>query len=327
MRSSRHQNEIPLVACLGEVLIDFIAEHSGPLNSISSFRKLPGGAPANVAVGIARLGIACGFIGKISSDAFGAFLFKTLEQNGVWIDGIIRTTEAPTALAFVNRTDTGDREFLFYRDTCADILLTEDDLPIEWLQNIKFLHVGGVSLTRNPSRRATIKAAALASQHGATVTFDPNIRLDLWNNDIEECRLVLNQVLTNTDIFLPSQEELLLLTGKENLEEAVEDVHRIGPRIICVKQGAKGSFISSQQSLSKYHQFNQAAFNVDVVDTTGAGDGFDAGLIVGLVTGLSLSEAVLNATAVASLVISKLGAMTALPSKKELDLFHQKFTN
>lgn len=321
MTSSRPQTKPPLIACVGEALIDFIAEQTGPLDSVSSFHRLPGGAPANVAVGIARLGLSCGFIGKLSTDSFGDFLLKTLEQNGILVEGISRTTEAPTALAFVGRTKNGEREFLFYRDPCADTLLTEKDLPIDWLQNVKYLHIGGVGLTRNPSRMTTLKAAELASQHGATVSFDPNLRLDLWENDLEKCREVVHEALTLTDIFLPSREELLILMARQNIEEAISVAHRLGPRIICVKQGVQGSTISSKETAERASQFTQAAFSVDVVDATGAGDGFDAGLIVGLAQGMSLSEAVLQGTVVASLVITKMGAMTALPSQKELSLF------
>ena len=109
-------SSIPVVACLGEVLIDFIAEQTGTLDKVRSFRRTPGGAPANVAVGIARLGISCGFIGKVGADTFGAFLISTLKENGVDTRALLQTSEAPTALAFVSRTESGDPDFLFYRE-------------------------------------------------------------------------------------------------------------------------------------------------------------------------------------------------------------------
>ena len=321
MTPYRSKIKTPIVACLGEVLIDFIAEETGTLESINSFRKHPGGAPANVAVGIARLGVATGFIGKIGADSFGNFLISVLKQNKVDTRGITQTSDAPTALAFVSRSASGDRDFLFYRNPCADILLTESDLPQDWLTNIRYLHVGGVSLTRTPSRQATLQAVKVAQQNGAVITFDPNLRLDLWSNGLRECRAVIQSLLEYTDIFLPSHEELTTLMATDDLNRAIQRAHKKGPSIICVKMGSKGSIISEETSKGTYRQFAQPSFSVNVVDTTGAGDGYDAGLIVGLVHGLPIEEAVLRGTAVASLVITKIGAMTALPTKKELAHF------
>ena len=122
MIKSHSKSKPPTVACLGEALIDFIAEQTGALDSVHSFRRYPGGAPANVAVGIARLGVPSGFIGKVGADTFGDFLISELNENSVHTGGITQTEEAPTALAFVSRSSAGDREFLFYRESCADIL-------------------------------------------------------------------------------------------------------------------------------------------------------------------------------------------------------------
>ena len=126
-------NSSPDVLCLGEVLIDFIADTPGSLMSVSSFRKCPGGAPANVAVGVARLGIHCGFIGKVGDDQFGRFLTETLQSNGVNTNYLLSTSKAPTAIAFVALSSTGKPDFSFYRETCADLLLSEKELPQDWL--------------------------------------------------------------------------------------------------------------------------------------------------------------------------------------------------
>ncbi len=318
-------SSFPMVACLGEVLIDFIAEQIGTLDKVHSFQRAPGGAPANVAVGIARLGVPCSFIGKVGADTFGAFLISTLKENGVDTSAILQTSEAPTALAFVSRSESGDPHFLFYRDPCADTLLTESDLPRDWFQHLRFLHVGGVSLTREPSRTTTIQAAKLAKNSGARVTFDPNLRLALWSQDLSACREQMHALLAYTDIFLPSQEELLTIMATQDVGDAIAKTHRLGPSIVCVKRGAHGVLISEEKSEGDLRQFSQPSFNVKVVDATGAGDGFDAGLIVGLVRGLSLEAAVKQGTAIASLVTTKLGAMTALPSELELERFLREY--
>lgn len=324
MNASNTEDKVPIVACLGEVLIDFIAEEKESHGSLASFRKYPGGAPANVAVGISRLGVNCGFIGKVGADTLGAFLKASLKKNGVNIEGLMDTKEAPTALAFVSRSKTGERHFLFYRDPCADILLTEDDLHLDWLRRIKYLHVGGVSLTRNPSRQTTLRAIEIARKNGAVITLDPNLRLDLWSGGVHECRKILQKVLAKTDIFLPSQHELLLIMDTKQLDDALSRTHELGPHTICLKCGGDGSRISTKTAKGQFDQFSQKALDVNVVDTTGAGDGFNAGLIAGLVKGMNIREAVRQGTAVASLVITKIGAMTALPTEQELTQFLMK---
>lgn len=325
MTLSHEKRKAPVVACLGELLIDFIAEETGTLDAAKSFRRYPGGAPANVAVGIARLGVASGFVGKVGADTFGNFLISVLKQNNVDTSAIIQTSKAPTALAFVSRSASGDRDFLFYRNPCADLLLSKTELPHAWFNQLEFLHVGGVSLTQEPSRQATIHAAKLATQQGAKVTFDPNLRLDLWANGIDECREVARNLLGYVNIFLPSREELLELMAVDDLNEAIDLAHKYGPSIICLKMGSEGSLVSVKERKGDFRQFRQLPFTVNVVDTTGAGDGYDAGLIVGLVRGLSLEEAVLEGTAVASCVITKMGAMTALPTTAELAHFFKKY--
>lgn len=312
------------MVCLGELLVDFIAEQPGRLSTVSSFQKCPGGAPANVAVGIARLETPCGFIGKVGSDPFGKFLVAELTRNQVNTHGIVFTDEAPTALAFVSRSETGECEFLFYREPCADVMLTEAELPLEWLHGTKYLHCGGVSLTRTSSRQATLYAMEIAKKHGAIISFDPNLRPELWKRGLAEYQQTVKQLLSKVDIFLPSEDELTALVGKKDQVKALYEVHALGPSIICLKLGRYGSLISTQADDGTIHQFTQSPFDVPVLDTTGAGDGFNAGLLVGLANELPLADAVIQGTSVASLVITKIGAMTALPTRDELADFQQK---
>ncbi len=312
----------PSVLCLGEVLIDFIADTQGSLTTVPSFRKCPGGAPANVAVGLARLGISCGFIGKVGNDQFGRFLRETLQSNGVNTQSLLTTSEAPTAIAFVALSSTGKPDFFFYRDPCADLLLAQEELPRKWLMQANFLHIGSVSLTREPARQATRRAAEIVKESGATVTFDPNLRLDLWREGIGECRQEVIRILPLTDFFLPSTEELLLLTETQDLQEAIHKILEQGPRVICIKQGSDGVHVVKVSSDGTVEEFQQTAFPVEVVDTTGAGDAFNAGLIAGLVEGLPLKRAVKQGSAVAALAITKKGAMTSLPSHRQVEDFY-----
>ena len=321
MNAGQHGRAIPTVLCLGEALIDFIAETAGSLATAPRFLRCAGGAPANVAVGIARLGVACGFIGKVAADPFGDFLVTTLQTNGVDTRRVVRSRDARTALAFVSRTAGGERDFLFYRNLCADLQLTEKDLPLDWLQQARFLHIGGVSLSSDPSRQATLRAIEYAKANHVIVTFDPNLRLDLWKNGLAECRQVVRSALSSTEIFLPSEEELLLLMNTKDLDKAASQVLELGPRVVCVKQGPKGASVTAMSPQGRVEGFRQAAFTVPVVDTTGAGDGFNAGLLAGLANGMSLPVAVRQGTGVAALVITKKGAMSALPTYRQLRRF------
>lgn len=315
------QSPTPQVICLGETLIDFIGETPGDLTQVTSFRKCPGGAPANVAVGIARLGGSCGFIGAVGTDSFGHFLIRTLQENGVFTQGIIQTTEAPTALAFVSRKESGERDFLFYRERCADLLLTKKDLFLPWLETANYLHVGSVSLTANPSQQATMFAVKHAKAHGAKITFDPNLRLDLWSNDDKRCRQIIGKLLPLTDIVLPSEEELCFLMETDDLQEAIMRIAKLGPSIICVKQGEAGATLFQKTPKGAITREHQHAFLVSVTDTTGAGDAFNAGFITGLTQGMTYSQALYQGQAVAALVVTKIGAMSALPSHQELAEF------
>jgi len=318
MRANPHERATPTVLCLGEALIDFIAETPGSLATASTFLKCAGGAPANVAVGIARLGVSCGFIGKLAADSFGDFLLETLKTNGVDVQRVVRTCDAPTALAFVSRTLRGERSFLFYRNACADSQLTEKDLPLDWLEHARFLHIGGVSLSSGPSRQATLRAIEHAKANHAVVTFDPNLRMDLWKDGLEECRQVVRSALRFAEVFLPSEEELLLLMETNDLDKAVAEVLDLGPSAVCVKQGPKGASVVVKSVSGTVEKFRQHAFTVPVVDTTGAGDGFNAGLLAGLAAGMTLPMAVRQGTGVAALVITKRGAMSALPTRRQL---------
>lgn len=320
-----NQSSVPTVLCLGEVLIDFIADTPGSLTTVPGFRKCPGGAPANVAVGVARLGVPCGFIGKVGDDQFGRFLTETLQSNGVNTQSLISTSEAPTAIAFVALSATGKPDFSFYREICADLLLSQKELPKDWLKQTQLLHIGSVSLTREPSRQATKRAAELVSKAGAIVTFDPNLRIDLWNGGIKECRQEVLSILPFADFFLPSIEELLLLTETQNLKKGIRKVLEMGPRVICVKMGSDGVLVVKASSNGAFEEYKQAAFPVEVTDTTGAGDAFNAGLITGIVEGLPLKKAVKQGNAVAALVITRKGAMTALPTRPQLEKFLDTF--
>ena len=304
------------IIAIGELLIDMIAEKSGvSLEEQITFKRYAGGAPANFAVGVRRLGLSSGVITKVGDDFFGRFLRKTLEDEQVDISQIKITSEYKTALAFVGLDETKSPSFSFYRSPCADIMLNEKEIDEDYIKSAKLLMCGTVSLADEPARSAIFKAIKYAKKHGLQVACDPNLREDLWHfNDPRE---YIFKVLKDTDIFLPSVSEAELVTGEKG-EKAFEAILELGPSIVGVTHGAEGSTI-----LTKDEKFSAPSFKVDVVDTTGAGDAFAAGLITGLLTNMPLEKILYFANAVSAVKITRKGAMN-IPTREEVEYFMKK---
>src|SRR5512136_3126909 len=169
-----------VIAC-GELLIDFVSTESGvTLGQAPGFQKAPGGAPANVAVGVARLGYRAGFLGQVGDDDFGHFLAETVAEAGVDVGGLLFSPAARTALAFVSLRSDGERSFMFYRHPSADMLWRPEDVNREYVSSTRIFHHGSISLINEPSRSATLAAVEYARAGGALISYDPNLRLALW---------------------------------------------------------------------------------------------------------------------------------------------------
>ncbi len=307
------------IGSIGEVLIDFIAQERQQKDSVATFLKLPGGAPANFAVGIARLGAKVRFFGKVSDDPFGQFLVKKLAEEGVGIENLVTAKNGEkTSLAFVFLNASGERSFLFYRENAADAALTPEELDPLLFKDLQYLHFGVISLLSEPSKSATFKAIEYCKNNGGVICFDPNIRKDLLRNE-EEFRALLNAALQTVDIFYPSEKELtFILDRKMPPQKAILEIMANYPlKIVALKLGKDGCLLKSRDGFFS----TIPSFEVPVVDTTGAGDGFNAGFIFGLSQGMSLEEAGILGNAVGALVVGKKGAMTALPTLTELKAF------
>ena len=252
---------------IGEILIDLT--YSGRDKGVPVYTANPGGAPANVAVAAARLGADAAFIGKVGRDYYGDFLRATLTENGVDISGMLVDNDAPTTLAVVSVSETGERSFSFYRRNCADTLLSSEEISTELLGNTRFLHFGSVSLTDDPARTATLFAAQKAKELGAVVTYDPNYRANLWNSE-EEAVERMKSVLGFVDILKISDEELPLLTGTDDPVEGTRQLSdTYGISLILLTLGPDGAFYRRGEETGKAE-----GFKVKVADTNGAGDTF-----------------------------------------------------
>ncbi|GMI96063.1 Fructokinase 7, Fructokinase 4 [Hibiscus trionum] len=309
-----------LIVSFGEMLIDFVPTVSGvSLAEAPGFLKAPGGAPANVAIAVARLGGKASFVGKLGDDEFGRMLADILKQNGVSDDGILFDQGARTALAFVTLRADGEREFMFYRNPSADMLLKPEELNLDLIRSAKVFHYGSISLIVEPCRSAHLKAMEVAKEAGALLSYDPNLRLPLWPS-AEEAREQILSIWDKADIVKVSDVELEFLTGSDKADdETAMKLWRPNFTLLLVTLGEKGS----RYYTKKFHGAVDA-FHVNTVDTTGAGDSFVGALLCKIVDDPSiledeskLREVLKFANACGAITTTKKGAIPALPTEAD----------
>jgi fructokinase len=307
------------VAAFGELLIDFVALETGvTVGDASGFLKAPGGAPANVAVGVAKLGIPSAFIGQVGDDPFGHFLEGVLRAEGVNTAGLRFSPAARTALAFVSLRADGERSFVFFRNPSADMLMTPADVAADMIDAARVFHYGSITTITEPSRSATRAAVQRARQAGAFISYDPNLRLSLWES-ADAARVGMIAGLDGAHLVKVSEEELDFLTGGN----AVDPLWRADTRLIAVTRGAAGVSLFTRDGA----RVDAPGFAVNAVDTTGAGDGFVAGMLVGLLERAfaldaeSLAQIARFANAVGALTTTGKGAIPSLPTRAAVEAF------
>ncbi|APE79052.1 aminoimidazole riboside kinase [Escherichia coli] len=297
---------------LGDAVVDLLPESDGRL------LPCPGGAPANVAVGIARLGGTSGFIGRVGDDPFGALMQRTLLTEGVDITYLKQDEWHRTSTVLVDLNDQGERSFTFMVRPSADLFLETTDLPC-WRHG-EWLHLCSIALSAEPSRTSAFTAMTAIRHVGGFVSFDPNIREDLWQDE-HLLRLCLRQALQLADVVKLSEEEWRLISGKtQNDRDICALAKEYEIAMLLVTKGAEGVVVCYR---GQVHHF--AGMSVNCVDSTGAGDAFVAGLLTGLSsTGLSTDEREMRriidlAQRCGALAVTAKGAMTALPCRQELE--------
>lgn len=306
---------------LGELLIDF-TENERSSQGNPMFEANPGGAPCNVLAMLANLGHQTAFVGKVGEDFFWQQLEQALRECNIAVDFLKKTKEAPTTLAFVHNRADGDRDFSFYREPGADMLLNPEDIPEEALCNTKIFHFGSLSMTHESARNATKKAVQIAREAGALITFDPNLRPPLWKS-LSDAREQILYGISQCSVLKISDNEIQWLTGKEDYSEGVQWIlERYPVPLILVSMGREGS-----RAYYKDMMVEKAAFlQENTVDTTGAGDTFmGCTLHTVLEYGLnhldrkSLEELLEFANAAAACVTTRRGALKVMPDKNEIE--------
>ncbi len=314
--------DIMRILTVGELLVD-LTQTGTDKNGIPQYSANPGGAPANAAVAASLMGAETAFIGKVGDDSFGRMLADTLKSKNVDISGIIYDKFNPTTLAVVSVDPGGERNFSFYRGGSADVKLSPDEINTKFLDECDILHFGSVSLTDEPSASAVKYAVKYAKQAGKIISYDPNYRPLLWNDEaraMAEMRALLKFV----DIIKASDEEALMLTGENDIESAARNLHKEGIGIVLVTLGEKGAYY-----LTDYAQGYVPAFTGKTADTNGAGDTFlgtfltFAGNYDSLLKNENgiLLKAVEFSCAAAGLSTGKSGAIPSMPSKEETESF------
>lgn len=309
------------VTALGELLIDFtengVSAQGNPL-----FEANPGGAPCNVLAMLAKLGHKTAFIGKVGKDFFGAQLRDAICEAGICADYLRMDENVHTTLALVHTFPGGDRDFSFYRDPGADMMLRADEVAEEVIADSKIFHFGTLSMTHEGVRAATIKALEAAKRHQAVISFDPNLRPPLWKS-LEEAKEQVMCGLQYCDILKISDNEIRWLTGKEDYADGVGWIKERYPgiRLILVSMGPDGSraFYGGMMAEAP------ARLRADTVETTGAGDTFCGCALHYILThgmdGLrmeQLEEMLAFANSAASLITTKKGALRVMPTEDEI---------
>ena len=311
------------VLALGELLIDFTENGlSGQGNPL--LEANPGGAPCNVLAMLQKLGWHSAFVGKVGRDMFGRQLRAAAEEAGICMDYLVEDPRAHTTLAFVKTFPNGDRDFSFYRDPGADMMLREDELPLDALQSCRIFHFGTLSMTHEEVRFATKKAVGLAKKSGALISFDPNLRPPLWY-DLEEAREQIAWGLSRCDILKIADNELEFMTGETDFDRGAALLKAQYPniRLLNVTAGAEGSYCYSGEKKVFVPSFRLGG----TIETTGAGDTFCACVLSDVLEhGLEdLSEKRLKAmlrfaNAAAYLVTTRKGAIRSMPERDEVEL-------
>ena len=316
------------VVALGELLIDFTENGtSGQGNPV--YEANPGGAPCNVLSMLNRLGHQTAFLGKVGNDIFGRQLRSTVESAGINVEGLLTDEDVRTTLAFVETKPDGDRDFSFYRNPGADMMLREEEVRDDIIAAGKIFHFGTLSMTNEPVRSATKHAIAFAKENGALISFDPNIREPLWK-DMEEAKEQTAYGLSVCDILKISDNEIQWFSGKEDYTEGIrmlQQTYQIP--LILLSMGRDGSRAYYKNMIVEVPAFLQK----NTIETTGAGDTFGACCLhyilqYGLMelTEQQLKDMLTFANAAASIITTRKGALRVMPSLEEIQNYFESIS-
>ncbi|KZL89897.1 sugar kinase [Clostridium magnum] len=306
------------VLTFGESMVLFNPELNGPLRYVHNFNKALAGAESNVAIALARLGHEVGWFSKLGNDEFGRYIQNTIRGEGVDVSRARFTSEANTGLLFKERFSGENPNVYYYRKDSAASKLTIEDLDLEYIKSAKIIHITGITPALSESMRNVVfEVLKVAKENGVTISFDPNIRLKLWT--LEKAKTVLLEIAKMADIIFPGQEEGEMLLGTSDEKEIADKFMEMGCKTVVVKLGAEGCYVVDKES-GVYVE----GFKVKTVDTVGAGDGFAAGFLSGILKNLSLKECGQLGNGVGAMATLVQGDMEGYPYLDQLMAFMGK---
>nr|WP_294493022.1 carbohydrate kinase [uncultured Mediterraneibacter sp.] len=308
------------VIALGELLIDFTMNGQSEQGN-SMFEACPGGAPCNVLALLNKMGKKTAFLGKVGKDQFGTLLKNTITEAGIDSSRLVMDKSVNTTLAFVHTFPDGDREFSFYRNPGADMMLTEDEVDPDFVSQTKLFHFGTLSMTHDGVRAATKKAVQAAKDAGCLVSFDPNLRPPLWSS-LDLAKEQMEYGFGVCDILKISDNEIQFVSGKEDYDEGIAYLReKYHIPLILLTMGKDGS-----RAYYKGMRVERPGFSVKAIETTGAGDTFCGSALNYIVehgfedlTEDQLGELLTFANAAAAIVTTKKGAIRSMPERGEVD--------
>ncbi|MDQ0243365.1 2-dehydro-3-deoxygluconokinase [Bacillus fengqiuensis] len=304
------------VITIGDGMITFHPASTGPMRFVNSFERKIGGAELNFAIGCARLGLKTGWISRLGRDEFGRFIKHQMRGEGIDTSEVKLMEGYPTSLNFKEMSENGSGRTFYYREKSPTSTMTPDDLNEDYFKQAKLLHVTGVFPAIGGNNAAIVqRALTLAKRYGLLISFYPNIRLKLWSK--EEARRVLTSFLPYVDILLTGEEEADILVGTSDPQEIIQTFFEYGIKTVVIKRGEDGSIAASKEEWIEAPSVKVP----HVVDTIGAGDGFDAGFIYGVLNQWPLEKTVHFANTVGAMVVSVRGDNEGLPFYEDVLAF------
>jgi len=304
------------VVAVGDANIDLVAPtKSLPIKGeevlVEKVEMCPGGSAANLSVAVARLGVSAGFIGRVGNDFLGQFLIKQFEKENVDISQLQVDDKVGTALLFVIVTENGERTMYTFRG--ANVYLSSEQVDMDYVRNADILHVSGYTLISDPQRNTALQILDTAKKAGVFISFDVGVLAPV------KAASCVHSILPLIDLLFLNELEATSLMGIKPPESAAESILSLGPEIVALKLGERGCLV-----LTKRKRFHSPAFKVEVMDTTGAGDAFDAGFLLGIKEGWTHEKTARFANAVGALSVTRVGAWSALPTRQEVEEFIRK---
>lgn len=310
---------------IGRAAVDFNpVDYYKPLSESTTFKKYLGGSPANIAVGMARLGKKTGFIGKVSDDQFGDFVTAYFQKEGIDTSHITRCTNGEkTGLTFTEILNETQSSILMYRQGAADLQLSADDVDEDYIKNTKAILISGTALAQSPSREAALKALAFAKKNGTVVIFDIDYRPYNWKNK-DEIAIYYSAAAKESDVILGSREEFDLteaLTGPGRTdEETAAYWHRQGAKIVVIKHGKDGSTAYTDDG----NDYSIRPFPVKLLKSFGGGDGYASAFLYGLMEGWEITDALEFGSASAAMLVASHACSEDMPGAEQIKEFIAK---